>query len=382
MEQTSTTSTVVIVAGETSGDLHGAKLVTAMRARAGDHLDFCGVGGPALRRAGVRILVDAAELSVVGLTEVFAKLPAIFNGLRTVKRLLKKQKPDLLILIDFPDFNLNIAAAAKKIGIRVLYYISPQIWAWRPGRVKRIARLVDHMAVILPFEEEFYKKHHVPATFVGHPLLDSPLPTPAQALKTTNDAQPVVIGLLPGSREIEIARHVPVMLETAGILRARFTHIKFLISHAPSVRREQLDQLVQNHSPDIDLEIISAPVEEVFQCCSMLIAASGTVTLQAAIHGLPMVIIYKVSPLSYWLGRALVRVKNIGLVNLISENEIVPELVQYDATAGNIADAVSEILSDTDKQRHMQNELVKVRDLLGGPGASERLADIALGMIG
>jgi lipid-A-disaccharide synthase len=250
--------------------------------------------------------VDAAELSVVGLTEVFAKLPAIFNGLRTVKRQLKKQKPDLLILIDFPDFNLNIAAAAKKIGIRVLYYISPQIWAWRPGRVKRIARLVDHMAVILPFEEDFYKTHHVPATFVGHPLLDSPLPTAAQALKNTNDAQPV-IGLLPGSREIEIARHVPVMLETAGILRERFTHIKFIISHAPSVRREQLDQLVQNHSPDIDLEIISAPVEEVFPCCSMLIAASGTVTLQAAIHGLPMVIIYKVSPLSYWLGRALVR---------------------------------------------------------------------------
>ena len=168
----STSTTVVIVAGETSGDLHGARLVNAMRART-DRLHFLGVGGPALRRAGVHILVDAAALSVVGVTEVAVKLPAILNALRTVKRHLKKLKPDLLILIDFPDFNLNLAAAAKKLGIRVLYYISPQIWAWRPGRVKRIARLVDHMAVILPFEEEFFKNHRVPVTFIGHPLLDN-----------------------------------------------------------------------------------------------------------------------------------------------------------------------------------------------------------------
>ena len=380
MGQTVTTAKVVIIAGETSGDLHGAKLVRALRARAGN-LEFYGVGGPALREAGVDILVDAAELSVVGLTEVFAKLPAIFNGLKTVKRHLKKHKPDLLILIDFPDFNLNIAAAAKKLGIHILYYISPQIWAWRPGRVKRIARLVDHMAVILPFEEDFYKQHRVPATFVGHPLLDGPLPPPAAAFKNEGDAPPVV-GLLPGSREIEIARHVPLMLKTAAILKARFDRIKFLISIAPSVRPEQMDRLVRQEVSDIDLQIVSAPVEEVFQSCNMLIAASGTVTLQAAIHGLPMVIIYKVSPLSYWLGRALVRVKNIGLVNLIAQNEIVPEYVQYDATADNIADAVTEILSDSDKHSQMQKELVKVRDLLGSPGASERLADIALQMIG
>ena len=282
MGQISSSSTVVIVAGETSGDLHGAKLVNAMQSRS-DKLHFCGVGGPALRRAGVHISVDAAELSVVGLTEVVAKLAAILNGLRTVKRLLKQLKPDLLILIDFPDFNLNIAAAAKKMGIRVLYYISPQIWAWRPGRMKRIARLVDHMAVILPFEEDFYKKHHVPVTFVGHPLLDSQLPARGEAPKNADDTQPVV-GLLPGSREIEIARHVPVMLETAGILKARFARVKFLISHAPSVRREQLEWLVQKNLPGIDLEIISDPVEDVFQRCSVLIAASGTVTLQAAIH--------------------------------------------------------------------------------------------------
>ena len=380
MASNSTTSTVVIVAGETSGDLHGAKLVNAMQART-DRLVFHGVGGPALQRAGVRILVDAAALSVVGLTEVVARLPAIFKGLKTVKYHLKKLQPDLLILIDFPDFNLNLAAAAKKMGIRVLYYISPQIWAWRPGRVKRIARLVDHMAVILPFEEKFYKNHQVPVTFIGHPLLDNPLPVSNATLKKSNELRPVV-GLLPGSRESEIIRHVPIMLETAGTLKARFPGLKFLISHAPSVRREKLELLVHKYMPDIDLEIFSNPVEEMFQHCSMLIAASGTITLQAAIHGVPMVIIYRVSLLSYLLGRILVRVKNIGLVNLIAENEIVPELVQYDATPDKIAHAAAEILSDAAKRQHMQNELLKVRDQLGEPGASERLADIALQMIG
>ena len=373
-------SSIVIVAGETSGDLHGAKLVNALQARA-DGLQFHGVGGPALRRAGVHIFVDAAALSVVGITEVVAKLPAILNGLKTVKRNLRKLKPDLLILIDFPDFNLKLAAAAKKLGIRVLYYISPQIWAWRPGRVRRIARLVDHMAVILPFEEKFYKIHQVPATFIGHPLLDQPLPAADEAIKENKGRSPVV-GLLPGSRESEIVRHVPVMLETAAILKARFRGLRFLISHAPSVRLQQLEFMIRKNLPDIDLEIYSNPVEEMFQHCRMLIAASGTVTLQAAIFGMPMVIIYKVSTLSYLLGRALVRVKNIGLVNLIAEKEIVPELIQYDATPDNIADAVSDILSDSAKRQRMRSELIKVRDRLGKPGASERLADIALQMIG
>jgi len=370
---------VVIIAGETSGDLHGARLVNAMRARNND-LSFCGVGGPALQQAGVRILVDAAQLSVVGLTEVVAKLPAILNGLNTVKRLLKSLKPDLLILIDFPDFNLNVAAVARKLGIHVLYYISPQIWAWRPGRVKRIAKLVDHMAVILPFEADFYKKHRVPVTFVGHPLLDDYLPSQSEACKD-RDAERPVIGLLPGSRETEIARHVPVMLDAVKIIRSTLKHAKFVISHAPSVQREGLEKLLLEHAHHIDVEIISGPVEDVLKRCNLVVAASGTVTLQAALHGIPMVIIYKVSPLSFWFGRALVRVNHIGLVNLIAGTKIVPELVQYQASAVNIANAVSEILTDSGKRQRMRQELVDVRDLLGAPGASERVADIALGML-
>ena len=370
---------IVIIAGETSGDLHGARLVDAMRAR-NNALSFCGVGGPALKQAGVRIVMDAAELSVVGLTEVIAKIPAILKGLRAVKRLLRKLKPELLILIDFPDFNLNVAAAAKKQGIRVLYYISPQIWAWRPGRVKRIAKLVDHMAVILPFEVDFYQKHRVPVTFVGHPLLDDHLPAPGEALKDRAGEGPV-IGLLPGSREIEISRHVPVMLETAKILQSKFNKIKFLVSHAPSVRRKQLEMLVQEHADSVDVEIISDPVGELLKRCTLVVAASGTVTLQAAIYGVPMVIIYKVSPLSYWIGRAMVRVNHIGLVNLIADNQIVPELLQHDASAANIADTVSEMLGDAKRLDGMQHALVNIRGRLGDPCASERVAGIALDLL-
>jgi lipid-A-disaccharide synthase len=369
----------MIIAGETSGDLHGARLVNAMQDRK-DSLFFCGVGGPALKAAGVRVLVDISELAVVGFTEVFAKLPTILRRLAAVKKLLKVLKPDLLILIDFPEFNLNVAAAAKKIGIPVLYYISPQIWAWRPRRVRRIGRRVDHMAVILPFEERFYQDHHVPVTYVGHPLLDSGLPDVNELLDAKTDSTPV-IGLLPGSRESEITRHIPVMMETAALLNKRYPGIRFLLSHAPAVPREQLDDILAHCQTDVDFEVVSDDVVHLFKQCHLVVAASGTVTLQAAIYGIPMVIIYKVSTLSYWLGRALVRVNNIGLVNLIAGKEIVPEFIQHEACASNIATKVSKMLNDVAGRRDMQRQLVEIRDVLGGVGASRRVADIALGML-
>jgi lipid-A-disaccharide synthase len=330
---------VAIIAGEASGDLHGAKLIKAMQKKK-PALFYCGIGGSALKQAGVRILVDASELTVVGITEVFAKLPGILKGMGTIKKLLKSLKPDLLILIDFPDFNLHIAATAKKLGIPVLYYISPQIWAWRRGRVKRIGRLVDRMAVILPFEEQFYTENHVAATFVGHPLLDNPLPTADQIISSGGQGQ-VTIGLMPGSRDSEISRHLPVMLDTAHILKDRLKQAIFIISHAPSVARQQIEMIVAEHAGRMEIEIISEGVETVFERSDLLVAASGTVTLQAAIHGTPMVIIYKVSPVSFLLGRAMVRVPHIGLVNLVAGQELVPELVQNAASAQNIASAVA-----------------------------------------
>jgi len=379
MEPLSEQKCVMIIAGEASGDLHGSRLVTAMHER-NKALFFCGIGGQALKAAGVRVLVNASELSVVGITEAFSKIPNLLKGMAVAKKTLKRLLPDLLILIDFPDFNLNVAALAKKLEIPVLYYISPQIWAWRPGRVKKIGKLVDHMAVILPFEEDFYRKHEIPVTFVGHPLLDTSIDYEKKAFqKPESDIS--VIGLCPGSRDREIASHLPIMLGTAQILLKRIKNVKFIVSMAPDVKRKTVEEIVNKYKGDADLEIVSGHVGKVFKRSKVVIAASGTVTLESAIYGTPMVIIYKVSPISYWIGRAMIQVKYIGLVNLIAGKKIVPELVQDQASPARIADTVFNMLSDAPGLERLRLELLKIKDTLGGPGASERVADIAVGML-
>jgi lipid-A-disaccharide synthase len=370
---------IMIIAGEVSGDFHGAKLVEAMRAR-NRSLFFCGIGGNALRTAGVRILVDASELAVVGITEVFSKASRILKGIGLTKRLLKSLKPDLLILIDFPGFNLHVATTAKKLDVPVLYYISPQIWAWRPGRVEKIGQRVDHVAVILPFEEEFYRRHQIPVSFVGHPLLDN------QTVPTVlPDARPInhdpVIGLLPGSRDKEIASLLPLMLTAARNLLRHNPNIKFIISLAPSVKKETIEAMVQAHGLSSNYELVSDRVENIFKRCSLAVVASGTVTLEAAICGTPIIIVYKISPISAVIAKLLVHVKHIGLVNLIAGKEIAPELVQEQATVENISDSVLHLLDDADGLEVQRREMLKIKDLLGGPGASARVAEIAMNML-
>lgn len=372
---------IMIIAGEASGDLHGSKLVLAMREK-NRNLFFCGIGGKALKDAGVKIIVDASKLSVVGLTEVFSKMPSLFRGMALCKKLLNSLKPDLLIIIDFPDFNLNVAGVAKKAGIPVLYYISPQLWAWRPGRVNKIRKLVDHVAVILPFEEDFYKRHQVKVSFVGHPLLDTH-PSSEKSMIVTNTGDIPAIGLLPGSRDREIARLLPVMLQSARILLKRNSRIKFIISAALSVERKFVEAIVEEHRGEHNFELVSEPVENVLKRCRLAVVASGTATLEAAIFGVPMIIIYKMSPITYWLGRMLVRsrVKYFGLVNLIAGREISPELLQGEASSKKIADMAFEMLNDASGLEETKNELLGLKDVLGGSGASTRVADIALSMM-
>ena len=376
---------IMIIAGEASGDLHGSKLVRSI-CNKNNEIHFSGIGGQALRGAGVEILVDASELSVVGITEVFSKIPNLFKAIADVKRHLKSIKPDLVILIDFPDFNLKIAAAAKKLNIPVLYYIGPQVWAWRPGRVKIIRKLVDHIAVILPFEEDFYKKHKVPVTFVGHPLLDNYTQNDlrqSDTLETVGNAnnEMPVIGLLPGSRDREVIRHLPVMLDAAKILQSRLKNIKFIISIAPSVETKHVEEILKKHKGICNYQIATGDVKNVFKMCSIAVAASGTVTLEAAISCTPTVIIYKVSPVSYWLGKLMVQVKNFGLVNLIAGKNIVPELLQDEASPENIADTAFNMLNDVKGLQKLRKKLFEIRDMLGVPGASERVAEIALSMM-
>jgi lipid-A-disaccharide synthase len=370
---------IMIIAGEVSGDFHGAKLVEAMHAK-DRSLFFCGIGGNALRAAGVRILVEASELAVVGITEVFSKASRILKGIGLTKKLLKSLKPDLLILIDFPGFNLHLAATAKKLEVPVLYYISPQIWAWRPGRVKKIGQRVDHVAVILPFEEEFYRKHQIPVSFVGHPLLDN-----QTVSKNLPDARPInhdpVVGLLPGSRDREILSHLPLMLVAARNLRTHNPKINFIISIAPSVKKETIEAMIKAHGLSSNYELVSDRVENIFKRCSLAVVASGTVTLEAAICGTPIIIVYKVSPVSSLIAKLLVKVKHIGLVNLIAGKEIAPELVQRQATAENIRDSVLKLIDDADGLEVQRREMLKIKDLLGGPGASARVAEIAMNML-
>jgi len=316
---------VMIIAGEASGDQHGARVVAALRRKVPDIFIF-GIGGKALKAAGVRILVDAATLAVVGITEVIAKLPNLLRGWRCARRALRELRPDLLILIDFPDFNLKVAAAAKKAQIPILYYISPQIWAWRTGRVRKIGSLVDHMAVILPFEEKFYKGHGVPVTFVGHPLLDASLP-PLQPARPADDPSPLTIGLLPGSRDGEVARLLPVMLEAAALIESRGRDVRFIVSQAATVADSFFRKVLGRQPHPESLAVDAGPVDRIFTRCDLIVAASGTVTLEAAIAGIPMVIVYRVSPLSYRLGRLLIRVRHIGLANLILDEALVAELV-------------------------------------------------------
>ncbi|MFP4347324.1 MAG: lipid-A-disaccharide synthase [Desulfococcaceae bacterium] len=372
--------TVMIVAGEASGDGHGAKLVRALKKRSGPPIRFVGIGGRALQNAGMEVVVDASSLSVVGITEVFAKAGNILKGLSAARGVLKQCRPDLLILIDFPDFNLHLAGFAKKVGVPVLYYISPQVWAWRSGRVRTIARRVDHMAVILPFEQHFYQRHKVPVTFVGHPLMDRPHQLPSADVN--DPSEPVaVIGLLPGSRDGEVEKLLPEMLKAANLLQKRDPDLSFLISLSDSVNETRVRDILSRHRGTATVEILDQGVEAVFQRSDFVIAASGTVTLEAAIAGIPMVIIYKVSPASYRLGKALIRVDHISLVNLISGKRLVPELIQADASPMKIADTVEKMLSDTSGLKRIREELVMIRERLGGPGASDRVAQIALNLL-
>lgn len=369
----------MIIAGEASGDLHGAHLVRAMRAFNPD-LDFFGIGGNALRQVGVHLMVDNSQLAVVGILEPFLKFKIILSALRIAKEGLRRIRPALLIVIDFPDFNLHVATAAKKLSIPVMYYISPQVWAWRTGRVKKIKNVVDHMVVIFPFEVDFYKKSKVPVTFVGHPLLDSMTSGTSREKKEYLKGDSLMIGLLPGSRNGEVARLLPTMVQVADILSEQLPSVRFAIPLASSVDRTMVEAIVEEGTAARPL-ILHDGLRDVLDEAALVITASGTVTLEAAIAGTPMIIVYKVSPLSYWLGKRLIRVKHIGMANLVAGRPIVPELIQHEASAEKIARRALHMLRDEKGLDEIRRQLRHVAQSLGTSGASKRAAEVAIKLL-
>ncbi len=371
----------MIVAGEASGDMYGARLVNETRSLQPD-VTFLGIGGERMREAGVSTIVDAADMAVVGLVEVVAHFGVIARAFLAMRDIIRRDPPQLLILIDYPDFNLLLARVAKRAGVKVLYYISPQVWAWRSGRVHTIARLVDHMAVVFPFEVPYYERAGLPVTFVGHPLVDMVRSTMSAAeARSACGLHPErrTVGLFPGSRRGEVKRLFPVILETVKRLQGRFPDVQYVLPMASSLAKEDLEPQIAESG--LKITLVEGQVHDVIQSCDAIITVSGTVTMEIALLGVPMVIIYKVSPITYLIGMRLIRVDHIGISNIVSGERVVPELTQHDAEPAKIADELVRMLTDTGYSDGIRQKLLKVRGLLGDGGASQRVAKLAIELI-
>ena len=374
---------VLIVAGEASGDLHGANLVRAML-ESDPGLVFYGIGGPKMEAAGVRCLARAGDMAVVGLTEVFSKLGMILGIMRKLKRSLWEEKPALIILIDYPDFNMPLARAAKKRGVPVFYYISPQVWAWRRGRIKQLRQCVDRMAVILPFEAEMYRREGMAVEFVGHPLLDG-----INTKYHRNEAicrfdlreEGSIIGLLPGSRPGEVTKLLPEMLAAAGIIKQELPTAQFVLPLADTLDRDGMEEMIRPCQEKLNVKIIGNEIYEVLAVCDAAMVASGTATLETALIGVPMIIVYKISLFTYLMGRIFVNVDHIGLANIIAGKTVVPELIQQDVNPPRMAKEILAILNDVERKNHIKRELAGIREKLGAPGASQRAAHLAMEML-
>lgn len=370
--------TILMISGETSGDLHGGNLAFALH-RMQPGLRLLGVGGPRMAAAGVELIEDNREMGVIGVWEVLSHLRAIQRAYRRVREVLASGQVDLVVLIDYPEFNFRVAHVARREKIPIVYYISPQVWAWRSGRVKAIKKLVRQMIVILPFEKELYQQSGVPCEFVGHPLLDevqTHLDKKEVLRNFGHDPERPVVGLLPGSRPKEVKKVLPLMLAALARTDKEVPGIQLLLALAPSIERDEVLAITSRWP--LDVKIVEGKTDSVITASDLVLVASGTATLQAAILETPMVILYRVAWLTYLLARLLVKVEHMGLVNLVAGRRIVPELLQGEATPERIAEEVQSMLMDLPRREAIKKELAQVRSRLGTPGASQRAAEIIL----
>ena len=372
---------IMVVAGEASGDQHAAGLVRALQRKA-PHLRFFGMGGSQLREAGVELLHDAREVSVMGITEVLPRLPRILRILRDLGRVAAERRPACAILVDIPDFNLRLARKLRALGIPVAYYISPMIWAWRRGRVHTIAKRVDRMLCILPFEVPFYRDAGVAARYVGSPVLESvPAPASVQEFRERLGLSPSrpTLALLPGSRQSELRRLLPAMVQTARQLAAERPDLQIVVPVAPTLERSEIEAHFAGSG--LTPSLVDGRAPEAVGASDVAVVASGTAVLEAGLMLRPMVVVYRVSWLTGLIGRLLLRVAHVALVNLLAGRRLVPELLQGDATPARILAEVRRVWSDGPERQAMVQGLSEVRGALGPPGAAERAADEVLSLL-
>ena len=369
---------LMIIAGEVSGDMRAAEVAEALHAAA-PSLKFTGVGGEYMAKAGVECFADITELAVIGFSDVIKNYGRIKKVFNQILAQVDQRRPDAVLLVDYPGFNLRLARKLKERNIKVVYYISPQVWAWREKRIKTIKEVTDKMLVLFAFEQAFYKKHKMDVDYVGHPLIDQVKVTvnPNDVIKALNlnPAQPI-IGLLPGSREKEITRHLPVMVKAAEILFKKNDNRQFIILKATTIEESLIKELTKNSR--CPFHIVEQNSYNEFNAMNACMIASGTATLEAAILKRPMVIIYKTSWLTYVLAKIFVKIPYIGLANIVAGHSVVPELIQDKATPQNIAQEMEKLLLDHKLIHRIQKEFSKFPLWLGEPGASQRAAKIIL----
>ncbi|MGA7343873.1 MAG: lipid-A-disaccharide synthase [Terracidiphilus sp.] len=390
--------TLFISAGEASGEHYGALLVAALKrklAANGRAGEFFGMGGERMEAAGLSRVVHSEDMAVMGLTEVVLHLPRIYGEFRKLKRAIRARRPDVAVLIDFPEIHFRLAREFHRLGVPVIYFVSPQLWAWKKHRIKLVQQFVRRMLVIFPFEEPFYRERGVDAEFVGHPLAELPAPTVSRAefaAESGLDAGKTWIGLLPGSRPTEIRDHLPEMLKAARNLAERApsaSGLEFVVPLAPTLNAAQRAEVLrwtQNYGAGLAVRLVDDARATLFHARASVVA-SGTATVEAALIGNPFVVVYRVSPLTYAIARRMVKVPHVAMANLIAGKRVVPELIQHDFTAANIVQHLERLLPDGDARQSMMRGLGTIRDALGArpigdkqnaPGAMERVAAITL----
>ena len=369
---------IMFSAGESSGDQHAANMFLELKKHQPDIKGF-GMGGAKMALAGIDIRYDSGSIGVIGVVEVLKHYGEIRRALKLIQQLVSTERPDLLVCVDYKEFNLKLARFAKQCGVKVLFYVSPQVWAWRPGRVKTYGKAIDMMAVIFPFETTYYDAENVPVRYVGHPSVDKVHPQRSRledmAIFNLDESNPV-IGLLPGSRANEINRLLPIMLAAAEILQARIPGIQFMLPQADSISDELLESYMRQSL--VKITVIKNQPYDVIQCCDVVMTTSGTATIEIALLTVPMVITYKLAALTYWLGRWLVNTPFIGLPNIILGKGFIKELIQHEATSENLAEEIERILTDKFYADQMRDNLNQVKQQLGHGGGSKNMAELAL----